>query len=89
MVLDHGSDYFPILLQFELYLAKTKLQPAKAWKKADLELITITIIQELFFPNELIILNQINIYSNYLVDFIQRLVDLTVLWAKSPGYLVP
>jgi len=70
MVLDHGSDYFLILLQFELHLAKTKLQLVKAWKKADLELVTITTTQELSLPNELIILDQIDIYSNYLVDFI-------------------
>ena len=89
MALDYGSDYFPILLQFELYLARAKLQPARAWKKADLELVVITTIQELFFPDELIILDQIDIYSDYLVGFIQRLVNLTVPWAKPPNYLVP
>ena len=70
MVLDYGSDYFPILLQFELYLVRAKLQPVKAWKKADLKLVVIITTQELSFPNELIILDQINIYSDYLVDFI-------------------
>ena len=88
MVLDHGSDYFLILLQFELHLAKTKLQLVKAWKKADLELVIIITTQEFSFLNELIILNQINIYSNYLVGFTQRLVDLTVPWTKPPDYSV-
>jgi len=78
MVLDYGSDHFSISLQFELHPTRAKLQPAKAWKKADLELVIITTTQKLFFPNELIILDQINIYSNYLVGFTQRLVNLKV-----------
>jgi len=89
MVLDYGSDYFPISLQFELHPAKAKLQLARAWKKADLELVAITTTQKLSLPNELITLDQIDIYSNYLVGFTQRLVDLTVPWAKPPDYLVP
>ena len=88
MVLDYGLDYFFILLQFELYLVRAKLQLARAWKKADLELVAITTTQELFLFDELIILDQIDIYFDYLVGFIQRLVDLTVLWTKSLGYLV-
>ena len=89
MVLDYGSDYFPILLQFKLCLAKAKLQLGRAWKKADFELIIITITQEFLFSGELTILDRIDIYSNYLVDFTQKLVDLTVSWAKSLGFSVP
>jgi len=78
MVLNHDSDYFPILLQFELYLAKAKLQLGKAWKKANFELVTIITTQELLFPSKLIILDWIDIYSDYLVDFTQRLVNLAI-----------
>ncbi len=82
MALDHGSDHFPVSLQFELCPARAKLQPARAWKKADFELIAITTTQELLLPGELTTSDRIDIYSDYLIDFTQRLVDLAVPWAK-------
>ena len=89
MALNHGSDYFLILLQFKLCLAKAKLQLGRAWKKADFELVAIITAQELLFPGELTTLDRIDIYSDYLVDFTQRLVDLAVSQAKSSGFSVP
>ena len=89
MVLDHGSNYFFILLKFELYLAKAELQLSRAQKKADFELVVIIITQKLLFSGKLTTLDRINIYSDYLVDFTQRLVDLAVPQTKPSGFSVP
>ena len=89
MALDHGSDHFPISLQFELCPAKAKLQPGRAWKKANFELVAITTAQELLLPGKLTTSDRIDTYSDYLVDFTQRLVDLAVPWAKPSGFSVP
>jgi len=88
IALDYGLDYFSILFYFKFCLAKAKLQLSKAWKKADFELVAITTTQELLFSSELTTLDRIDIYSDYLVDFTQRLVDLVVSWAKFSGFLV-
>jgi hypothetical protein len=87
--LDHGSDHFPISLQFELYPARAKPQPARAWKKADFDLILTTTTQELTLPIELATVDYIDAYSNYLIGFIQKLVDLAVPWAKPSSFSVP
>src|SRR3979411_1924013 len=87
--LDHGSDHLPVSLQFELCPARAKPQPARAWKKADFDLIATTTAQELLLPGELSTFGQIDMYSDYLVNFIQRLVDLAVPWARPSGFSVP
>ena len=45
--------------------------------------------QELLVPGELTAPEQIDEYSDYLVDFTQRLVDLAVPWAKPSAFSVP
>src|SRR6187402_3869362 len=87
--LDHGSDHFPISLQFDLCPTKAAPQPLRAWKKANLDLIITTTTQELRLPGDLITISQIDVYTDYLIDFTQHLVDLAVPWAKPSSYAVP
>ena len=67
--LNHSSDHLPVSLQFELCPTRTQPQLARAWKKADLALIAVTTTQELLLPGNLTTLDQIDIYSDYLVNF--------------------
>jgi hypothetical protein len=87
--LDHSSDHFPISLQFELSIARTQPQPTRAWKKTDFDLVALTTTRELLPPGELSTPQQIDTYSDYLIDFTQRLVDLAVPWAKPSSFSVP
>src|SRR5882757_3475466 len=87
--LDHGSDHFPISLQFELSPARAQPQPARAWKKADLDLIATTTTQELLLPSDLTTPDQIDTYSDYLVNFTKGLVDVAVPWARPSNFSVP
>jgi hypothetical protein len=87
--LNHGSDHLPISLQFELCPVRIQPQPARAWKKTDVDLVATTTAQELQLPVELTTPGRIDTYSDYLVAFIQGLVDLAVPWAKPSGFSVP
>jgi len=87
--LDHGSDHFPISIQFNLLLPRLPPRPARAWKKADFDLVATTTAQELTLPGTLATPDQVETYSNYLVLFIQELVNLAVLWANPSVYSVP
>ena len=86
--LNHGSDHFPVSLHFELCPVRTEPQPTRAWKKTDFDLVATT-ARELLLPGELATPDRIDTYADYLVGFIQGLVDLAVPWAKPSGFSVP
>ena len=76
--LDHGSDHFPVSLQFELYPARAEAQPTRAWKKADRDLVLTTTNQCLLLPGQMPSSSYINTYTDYLVTFTQDLVEKAV-----------
>jgi hypothetical protein len=80
--LDHSSDHFPVLLQFELSIPRTQPQPTRAWKIADFDLVALTTAACLLLPGEMTTPEQVDTYSKYLIDFTQGLVDLAVSWAR-------
>ena len=80
--LDKISDYKLIKTVFYSSIKKKETLKHKAWKKMCAKSI-ITKSETLWIPQHLYLVIEINHYANYLMQFIERLVNRTVLWTKE------
>jgi hypothetical protein len=84
--IENSSDHFPISTSFTLDVASQEPQLRRCWKKMDREGIAAG-GQHLRQPASLNTVEAIEEYTNYLFQFLNQLVEVTVPWSDpTPGY---
>ena len=86
--LDIGSDHYPIATRLLLNTTRLESVPRRRWNGMDVDAIWAG-AQHLAIPESLRTADEIDRYTQYIIEFTQGLIEHTVPWAKPSSHGQP